>query len=307
MPKFGVAVVAIAVLAACGSPDDEPLDGRPAVVAAFYPVFEAATQVAGDAARVTNLTPAGTEPHDLELSSRQVDRLEDAAVVLYFGRSFQPAVEKALARAKGSKVDLLADTDALLAPATASEEDEHGHAGGHLDVDPHVWLDPSLLRGITGRIRSALSELDPAKAAMYEANAAAYGRALDDLDAAFREGLAQCDRRVIVTSHAAFGYLARRYGLTQEPIAGLSPESEPDPRRMAELAAKVRAEGITTIFYETLVSPKVAESLAREAGVRTAVLDPLEGLAEKEIERGATYASVMRDNLDALRRALGCR
>jgi zinc transport system substrate-binding protein len=286
----------ISLGAACG--DGGGGDGRPQVVAAFYPLFEAAQRVGGDRVQVRNLTPAGSEPHDLELSSRQVDQIEDAAVVVFLGRGFQPALEKAAERAKGTKVDVLSALSNLR-PAGAGDD--------KLDVDPHVWLDPRLLKTIVAEVAGALSQADPGNRATYEANAGAYSRELDDLDAAFTTGLASCDRRVIVTAHSAFGYLAGRYGLTQEPIAGLEPESEPSPQRLADLARKVRADGTTTIFYETLVSPKVAESLAREAGVKTAVLDPLEGLSEADAKAGRTYLSGMRDNLSALRQALGCR
>lgn len=281
---------------ACG--DGGGGDGRSQVVAAFYPLFEAAQRVGGDLVQVGNLTPAGSEPHDIELNSRQVDQIEDAAVVVFLGRGFQPALEKAAERAKGTKVDVLSALGDLR-PAGAGDD--------KLDVDPHVWLDPRLLKTIVGEVAGALSTADPTNRATYEANAGAYSRELDDLNAAFTTGLATCDRRVIVTAHSAFGYLAGRYGLTQEAIAGLEPESEPSPQRLADLARKVRADGTTTIFYETLVSPKVAESLAREAGVKTAVLDPLEGLTEADAKAGRTYLSGMRDNLAALRQALGCR
>ncbi len=295
-----LAAVALMVLGtACGDPGDrgQPVDGRRQVVAGFYPLLEAARRVGADRVGVTNLTPAGSEPHDLELSSRQIDRIEDAAVVLFLGRGFQPGLEKAAGRAQGKAVDVLAGVRNLL-PAPSGDDD--------LEVDPHVWLDPTLFKAIVGEVASALSEADPQNRTTYEANAASYTRELDDLDVAFAQGLARCDRKVIVTSHAAFGYLARRYGLTQEPIAGLEPESEPSPRRLAELASRVRADGTTTIFYETLVSPEVAESLAREAGLRTAVLDPLEGLSDDDARNGKTYVSVMRDNLATLRQALGC-
>ena len=259
------------------------------MVASFYPAFEAAQRVGDERVAVTNLTPAGAEPHDLELSGDQVDRIEDAAVVLYLGSDFQPGVEEAVERADGEVVDLLSPDMEVVAG------------------DPHFWLDPSLMSKAVDQVRSALVKVDPANAAAYEAGAGAYRAELGRLDQAFRDGLADCERRVIVTAHDAFGYLARRYGLTQEPVAGLSPESEPEPSRLSELAAKVRREGITTIFYETLVSPKVAEALAREAGVATAVLNPLEGLTEEEAQSGESYVSVMRDNLVALRAALGCR
>lgn len=294
------AFVMVITLGACGGGGaaDEAADGRPQVVATFYPLFEAAQRVGGDRVQVRNLTPAGSEPHDLELSSRQVERIEAADVLIFFGRGFQPAIEKAASRAKGVKVDLLGEVGSLL-PAPVGDSE--------LDVDPHVWLDPNLFKAMVDRLAEALSEADPQNRDVYEANAAAYRRQLDDLDAAFRQGLAQCDRRVMVTSHDAFGYLARAYDLTQDAIAGLEPESEPTPNRLAELATKVRAEGTNTIFYETLVSPKVARALAREAGVSTSVLDPLEGLSKDDAKAGKTYVSVMRDNLAALRQALGCR
>ena len=262
------------------------------MVAGFYPLAEAAARVGSDRVAVTNLTRAGAEPHDLELRSSDIDRIEDAAVVLYLGRGFQPAVEEAAQRADGEVVDLLAP--------------ESGVVEGRTE-DPHVWLDPQLMARIAERVRTALVAADPVGRGTYDANAAAYRAEIDGVDAAFRQGLAECDRRVIVTSHHAFGHLARRYGLTQEAITGLSPESEPDPERLSELAAKVRSGGVTTVFYETLVSPRVAQTLARETGTTTAVLDPIEGLSEEEQAEGRTWAAAMTDNLSALRTALGCR
>ena len=300
MRRVLTAVLVLTFAGACGSSGgaDDRSDGRTQIVASFYPLFEAAQRVGGDRVQVRNLTPAGSEPHDLELNSTQVDRIEDAAVVLFLGQGFQPALEKAAERAKGMKVDILDELGNLL-PAPAGDD--------QLDIDPHVWLDPRLFKAIVTRVAGALSAADPANRATYEANAAAYGRELDDLDAAFVEGLRACERRVVVTSHAAFGYLTGRYGLVQEAIAGLEPESEPSPQRLADLTAKVRAQGTTTVFYETLVSPKVARSLAREAGVTTAVLDPIEGLSDDDVKAGKTYVSAMRENLAAVRLALGCR
>lgn len=299
MRRLLAAVVVMVVLGGCGGASDAGrAAGRPQVVASFYPLYEAAARVGGDLVQVRNLTPAGSEPHDLELNTRQVDRIEDAAVVLFFGRGFQPAIEKAAQRAGGTKVDLLAGLGRLhQAPA----------GDDRLEVDPHVWLDPTIFKTIVGRVTTALSDADPPNRAAYDANAAAYGRELDELDAAYAGGLGMCARRTIVTSHAAFGYLAARYSLTQEAVAGLEPESEPSPQRLADLSSRVRAEGTTTVFYETLVSPKVASSLAREAGVKTAVLDPIEGLSDSDAKAGRTYLSAMRENLAALRLALGCR
>ena len=311
---WGAAAVVsgLIVATACGSGDGGEgaagAGGSPQVVAAFYPLFEAAREVGGDRVDVVNLTPAGTEPHDLEVTTRQVDLIEGADVVIYLGGGFQPGVEEVAGRAEGEVIDVLADLDLL--PTAAGEEPgkEGGDEGdaGESGMDPHVWLDPGLLGRLVERVETALVRRDAAGKAAYARNSDAYRRRLAQLDDEFDRRLSNCRRRVIVTAHAAFGYLARRYGLTQEPIAGITPESEPDPRRLAELVELVRATGTTTVFTETLVSPRIAETLAREAGVTTAVLNPLEGLGDDELRRGATYISVMRDNLTTLAGALDC-
>jgi zinc transport system substrate-binding protein len=306
-----VTIVVGMLAAACGggSGSGTGADGRLGVVASFYPLAEAAQRVGGDRVQVTNLTPAGAEPHDLELTTRDIDRVESAALVVYLGAGFQPAIERAVERARGRAIDILVDLDLLDGHDDDDDHDEHGHDDddhGHEEGDPHVWLDPTLMKRIAAQVAEALAGADPDGRATYLANAEAYGRELDALDAEMAQGLARCARRVIVTSHDAFGYLAQRYDLVQEPISGLSPEAEPDPRRMAQLADMVRSTGTTTIFYETLVSPRVAEALAREAGVQVAVLNPLEGLTDEEARAGKTYASIMRENLGTLRPALGC-
>jgi len=280
-----VTIVAVLGLAGCGDAGGANGGGRLQVMASFYPLFEATRAVGGDRVEVFNLTAAGVEPHDVELSTRQVDAIEDADVVLFLGRGFQPAVEEAAERAKAA-VDLL--------------------TGNDIDGDPHVWLDPVRMIRLVEGIQAALTDKDPSHTDAYAANAKSFIDGLRALDGDFQNGLKTCARRRIVTSHAAFGYLADRYGLEQDAIAGLAPESEPNPRRLAQLADQVKAEGTTTIFYETLVSPRVAEALAREARVTTAVLNPLEGLTTDEVAAGANYDTVMRANLQALRSALGC-
>ena len=306
-------VLAAAALTACGGSDDGSSgsgDGLH-VAAAFYPVAEAAAQVGGDRVEVTNLTPAGTEPHDLELTPDQVDDLEDADLVLYLGQGFQPAVAEIAERRDGPTVDLLDGID-LQAGATAALEAEEGGEGGDggdggdEGLDPHFWLDPQLLGTAVDEITTALSDIAPEDAASFEANARTYHDELTALDDEIESSLASCERDEIVTSHAAFYYFAQRYGLTQLAIAGVSPEAEPDAARLADLADLIDEHGITTVFYETLVSPDVADTLAREAGVDTAVLNPIEGLTDEQVAAGDDYASVMRDNLAALTDALGC-
>jgi zinc transport system substrate-binding protein len=283
-------------VSACSGGNQSDGDGKLEVVAGFYPLAEAAAKVGGALVAVRNLTPPGVEPHDLELTPDEIADIQSADVVLYLGGGFAPAVEQGVSDAQGIVVDLLEGMS--LRPGVPDEE-------GPVS-DPHVWLDPVLYRQMVDRTAQALSEAMPEDASAFESNARAFQAELDGLDEEYRSGLTDCERDVIVTSHAAFGYVSTRYGLTQEAIAGLSPEAEPSPERLAHLAQLVRREGVTTIFTEELVSPKVAETLASEVGVSTAVLNPLEGLTEEELSAGQDYVSVMRSNLSTLEEALGC-
>jgi zinc transport system substrate-binding protein len=303
MMRFGrmlpAGAVAASLLAACGTSGSAVEDGRVSVVASFYPLAEAASKVGGDLVSVQNLTPPGVEPHDLELAPDDIEAIATADVIVYLGGGFQPAVEDALAEAEHAvTVDALNAVATNAAPASEAEEG--------LTVDPHVWLDPARYGEIVRAVADALKEADPANEATYASNAQAYIAEVAALDEEFRTGLSDCERTTIVTSHEAFGYLADAYGLTQVGILGLSPEAEPDPRRLAELRDLVEREGVTTIFAEELVSPKVAETLASEAGVQVAVLNPIESLTDAQEKEGEDYLSLMRENLDTLRKALDC-
>jgi len=297
-----VATAAIApAMAACGGSSADA-SSEPKLVASFYPYAFVAERVAGNHATVTNLTAPGLEPHDLELTPQQVADIEDATVVIY-EKGFQPAVDEAVDQsAQGSTLDTtsvvpLKDTGA---PAEPNDPGEPALTG-----DPHVWLDPTRLAKITEAVATELSRADAAHAAAYHANATRLVARLHALDREYRDGLADCERTQFVTSHAAFGYLAQRFGLQMIAISGLSPEAEPSPKRLSELEALVRQDGITTIFSEVLVSPALADTLARDVGVKTAVLDPIEGLPDAGSHQN--YLTIMRDNLAALRLANGCR
>jgi zinc transport system substrate-binding protein len=277
-----------------GSGNDDP-----DVVAAFYPLAFAAERVAEPDVVVHNLTPPGVEPHDFELSGRDVEAVAGADLVLYLGHGFQPALEDAIEATGANAIDLLERIDLLEPPAGHGEPQEHSSTRHPDDeLDPHAWLDPTMYATMVERIGQELGRPDESEMLITE---------LDDLDAELELGLANCERREIVTSHTAFGYLARRYELEQIGITGLSPEAEPAPGELRDLVEEIREHGATTVFFETLVSPRLAETIAREVGAETAVLNPLEGLTEDEVEAGADYFSVMRDNLRALREALGCR
>jgi len=254
--------------------------GPKVVVASFYPLAYAAEQIAPPGYTVENLTPPGAEPHDLEVSPADATAIRDAGLVLLLGHGFQPQLEDAAGN--GDNVLRLLDTPGLdLLP----------------NGDPHVWLDPIRYQKIVTRIGQALGREDAATRLVSR---------LRELDAEYRAGLANCDRREIVTSHEAFAYLAERYGLEQVPITGLSPEAEPQPADLARVVQLVEERGVTTVFYETLVSPRIADTVARETGATTAVLDPIEGLTKGEASQGEDYFTRMRANLFALEKGLGC-
>ncbi|MDG9690800.1 zinc ABC transporter substrate-binding protein [Streptomyces sp. DH17] len=315
------AAVGLGTLSACSS--DSSAAGNTDkfdVVASFYPMQYLAEQIGGDHVNVTTLTEPGQEPHDLELSAKQTAQMGEADAVLYL-KTLQPAVDEAVGQADvKTKIDAATLTKL---EDHGSVEHDHGHDHGgeehaaeehseeaHSEeeehaLDPHVWLDPVKYAEIAEGVATAFEKADPDNAADYRKNADAMTKKLADLDTAYKDGLANTDTKVFFTNHAAFGYLAERYGLTQEAINGLDPESEPSPARIKELQDEAKADGVTTVFYETLVSDKTAKTLAKDAGLKTDVLDPLEGITDKS--KGDDYIAVMESNLKALEAALGAK
>ena len=301
------ALLMLGLIAGCAGPaaNGSARGGRLDVVTAFYPLQFLSERIGGDAVTVTNITKPGAEPHDVELNPRQVSKISDAGLVVYLS-GFQPAVDEAVAQEASDRAFDAASAVPLLS-LTGDADDGHGEPGHrHTESahgkDPHLWLDPMRFATVTDRLAARLGQADPAHAADYTNRARTLHAELDALGSEYAQRLRTCERRELVTSHTAFAYLAQRYGLTQIGIAGIDPETEPSPRRLAKVAARAKASGTTTIFFETLVSPKVAETIAREVGARTAVLDPLEGLTRAD----ADYFSVMRENLAALTQGLGC-
>ncbi|WP_341281321.1 metal ABC transporter substrate-binding protein [Paenibacillus sp. FSL H8-0537] len=307
------------------------------VVTTFYPMYEFSKQVGGEYADVTALIPAGTEPHDWEPSAKDMAVLKEADVFVYNGIVegwAEQALESAAnekrfvveasssielaeggedehshgEEAHGASDDAAADAEhehdhVAEHEEAAHEEEEHDHDHEH-SLDPHVWLSPKLAQAEVAAIQEAFAKADPAHADQYKANADAYIAKLKELDDAYKTGLAGAKRTEFVTQHAAFGYLAREYGLTQVPISGLSPDQEPSPEQMAEIVKLAKEQQIKTIFFETLVDPKIASTIASEIGAKTAVLNPLEGLTEEETADGLDYIGVMKNNLEALKLAL---
>jgi zinc transport system substrate-binding protein len=308
-PRGRVAVLAGALLVvgcdAGPAPSRPAAPARPKVIATFFPLYDFARQVAGDRADVSSLVPVGVEPHDWEPSPRDVADVRKAALLVYNGAGFEPAVDRMLRDVKPPgplPVDTTAGLPLLDARGAGGREDARAPM-----KDPHVWLDPALARRQVDAIASGLARIDPAGEAGYRERAARYTAALSALDDAFKAGLAACARREVVTSHAAFGYLTRRYGLEQVPVVGVALSAEPSPADLARLVRFARSSGVQAVFYEPLASPKLAETLAREVGARTLVLNPVEGLTAEEAAAGKDYLALMRENLASLRAGLGCR
>ena len=299
MPRGFWAVLLAIVAAACQEAPAPP--GKPLVVASFYPMYEFSRQVAGDRAEVVSLVPPGVEPHDWEPSPQKLVEVQSARLLVYNGAGFEPWVDKLLHDVTGKKLIVIETTRGLdLIPASAPGP---AASGG----DPHVWLDPVLAQSQVEAIRAGLAQADPANTAAYDDRARAFRARLAALDAAFQAGLRDCEHRDIVVSHAAFAYLARRYRLTQVAVMGLAPESEPSPAELAAIANLARRRKVTYIFFETLVSSRLAETLAREIGAKTLVLNPIEGLTKEEAAAGKGYVDLMEANLQSLRTGLGCR
>ena len=271
------------------------------VVASFYPLYEFALHVGSNRVTVINTTPAGTEPHDFEPTSQDIASIHAANIFLYNGSGFDPwaeKIEEELTQKGVTVVNLSKHIDLL-----ENQEEDYEES----QFDPHFWLDPVLAQKEAEVIRDALIKADPVNENEYKANSALLIGMLSDLDKRFQVGLASCQLREVVTSHAAFGYLANRYNFKQIGISGLSPDEEPSPQRMGEIAQLAQEKKIKYIFFETLVSPKLSETIANEIGAQTLVFNPLEGLTEEEIASGIDYTSIMEDNLNNLKIALSCQ
>lgn len=320
------AAVALGLIAvsACSSSSgaaDKNGGGKLDVVASFYPMQYLAEEIGGEHVAVSTLTKPGVEPHDLELSPKQTAGLGEADFILYL-KGLQPAVDEAVAQSGVKNTVDAAGLTHLEEHGTEAGHDEHAgeeHADEHADEhaeeeghdhseaggDPHIWLDPVKYSEVAKGVGKALEKADPDNAAAYKKNTDALVGKLDGLHAKFEKGLKNTGTRTFITTHAAFGYLAERYDLKQEGISGLDPDSEPSLSRMKDLQKTAKDDKVTTVFFETLVSDKTAKTLAGDTGLKTDVLDPLEGITDKS--KGADYIEVMESNLTALEKALGAK
>lgn len=268
------------------------------VVASFYPEYFLASKIGGDKAEVINITPADAEPHDYEPTPQDIAAIEGSHILVLNGgvEAWGESVQKNLDPKK-----------TLVVTVGEGLETQKVIEDGESIIDPHIWQSPVLVKQMIDRIEQGYAKVDPAHADYYATNAKALKSQLDQLDSEFKTGLATCAKKDIITSHAAFGYLATTYGLNQVSIAGLSPDAEPSPKQLADITDFAKKNNVKYIFFESLVSPKLSETIAKEVGAQTMVLDPIEGLSAEDLASGKDYLTVMRTNLANLRIALECQ
>lgn len=319
-------VAGAVLLGGCGlgGSTESAENGKLPVVATVYPAYDIAKQVGGDKVAVSLLVPPGTEPHDWEPTAKDLKAVGKAKVFIYNGAGLEPSEKllapdilkeaKPLELAKSvtvlpiSSIDIDAETEAGHnhdRHSDAAHHDEDGHEHHHGTVDPHIWLNPMNVVKEVDAVVAAFSEADPANKDYYEANGKAYKEKLTALDAEYQAFAQTVPNKDLVVTHEAFGYLANRYGFTQLGIMGVAPDAEPTPDRMASIIGFVKAHKVKAIFSEELVNPKLAEAIAKETGAKVYMLNPVEGLTEEQMKAGATYLSIMTDNLNVLKTALG--
>jgi zinc transport system substrate-binding protein len=256
------------------------------IVTSFYPLYFFTKEIVGDTIRVENMTPSGSEPHDYEPTAQQIASMEKSDLIILQGGKLEPWGDDAIST-YGTKVLLAGEIQTI--------------------ADPHTWLDPVMAKKIVQKISQSIEALDPPNASLYQERAHALLTQLSNLDDEYKDGLSSCQRRDFITSHAAFGHLAKQYNLNQLSISGISPDEEPTAKDMARVITFAKSQDISYIFFERLVSPKLADTIAGEIGAKTMVLDPIEGITEQQLKEGVNYFTIMRENLKALQTALQCQ
>lgn len=302
-----VASLLIFLIAGCGSSVSKTKEdpNKVSIVTTLYPLQDFANKIGGKYVSVTNLVPTGTEPHDFEPSAKDLANLSHADIFVYNGSGLEAWVDKAISNLDQSKTKVVSTSEGLPLLHKEEEETNHDQEHDHGKTDPHVWLDPMLAKEQAKKIKDTLIKVDPAHQEEYNKNFTTLEKQLNDLDQEYKEMIASAKSKEFVTSHAAFSYLAHRYGLKQISISGLSPENEPSPKEIKKVIEEAKAHQVKVIFFETLVSGKVAEIVKNELKAEALQLNPLEGLTQEEISNHEDYFSVMKKNKENLAKALG--
>lgn len=273
-------------------------NGKINVSTSFYPIYFFAKSIGGDKAQVFNITPAGAEPHDYEPTTQDIVRINQSQMLVLNGGKLEAWGDKIKDQLKGTNVLIVTAGEGLANKEIVEE--------GEKIQDPHIWLDPVLAKTEAEKIEKGFEKVDPKDTAYFQENARKLYKNLDDLNLEYQKGLSSCQKKDFVTSHAAFGYLAAQYGIKQIPISGVSPDQEPSAQTLVNISDLIKKENIKIVFFESLVSPKLSQTIAQETGAKTMVLDPIEGISDNELNSGKNYLSVMKNNLTALQAALEC-
>jgi zinc transport system substrate-binding protein len=270
------------------SPEDSSILN---IVASFYPIYEFVKQVGGDKVSISSLIPVGVEPHDFEPTIQQIQNAERADIVFFNGLGFE-----------GTFLNRI-QNDNLIDTSMETNITETGNV-----INPHIWLDPILVKNQVKNIKDALIKLDPTNKEYYENNAVNFTKELDSLDALIRTTVQTCDKKDFIAFHDAFSYFANRYGLNQHSIQGVSPEGEVLPQRIQEIVELARDLGINIVYSEELVDPRFAEVIAQEVpNGRVLILSPIEGIDSEEQAAGIDYLDKMRENITNLKIGLECQ
>lgn len=298
-------IVGAAVFFAVNTSKSSRTSDKLQVSASFYPLYDIAQNIGGDKVAVTTITPPGAEPHDFEPSPKDLISVEGSDVFIYNGGNFEPWVNDFIKNY--AHVAVKASNHVALHHEAEESQEAHEEHADHGSLDPHFWLDPVLAQQITRNIRDGLVKADPANKDYYDKNSEQYIHKLQKLDADYQAGLAQCAQNTVITAHEAFGYVAERYNFTAEAITGISPDEEPSSSKLAKLTEMAKQKQIKYIFFESLVSPRLADTIAQEVGAQTLVFNPLEGLTQDEQKAGKNYLTIQYENLKNLRTALACQ
>ena len=304
---ISIMVVAVLImgLAACSRDTEKPAQQSGLTIyASFYPMQFLASQIAGDKAQIISLVPAGVEPHDWEPKPKTLAGLQESDMLVYNGAGMEVWLEDFLPSLQKAGVKTVNASDGLELLPYDKENEEVNQQGEGLAYDPHVWVSPVKYKQQAQNVLNGLIEIDAANQDYYKSNYNNLIEKLDKLDGDYRKAIAGFKSKIFIVSHSAFTYLAKDYGLTQLPIRGVTPQAEPSPAKLAELVQICRDNNIKYIFFESLVSPKLSETLANEVGAETLVLNDGQGITEDQIKQGRNYITIMYENLENLKKAL---
>ncbi len=299
----------IFTLFGCSTKESSVDDNKLQVYTSFYGVYDFVNKIGGDKIQAYNIVPTGTEPHNWEPTAGDMNNLANADILFYNGAGMEGWIDKVKAAVENDKLKYVMLSDGIeLIKSNHSHDDDHENEGSNENhegsIDPHIWLDPLNAKKEAETIKNALSELDSENADYYNNNFIDFSKKIDELNSEFKNAVSNAKNKNIVVAHEAYGYLCHAYGLNQMAIEGLSADSEPSPAKMAEISKFIKDNDVKVIFFEELLATKSAEVISEETGAKLLVLNPFEGLTQQEIDNGEDYFSVMKNNLENIKKAI---